>query len=113
MSGLKKHIYEEKNGLHYTLNGDYYLPDLKLPEEHRPIGKYGRMHREYLREVHPARLNTLTLTGELWTYLADLNEQAQKRLDKAHRLPQGQHRLKRYGHEISASLSGRNLRAYQ
>ena len=37
MSGLKKHIYEEKNGLHYTLNGDYYLPDLKLPEEHRPI----------------------------------------------------------------------------
>ena len=81
MSGLKKHIYEEKNGLHYTLNGDYYLPDLKLPEEHRPIGKYGRMHREYLREVHPARLNTLILTGELLTYLADLNEQAQKRLD--------------------------------
>ena len=63
MSGLKKHIYEEKNGLHYTLNGDYYLPDLKLPEEHRPIGKYGRMHREYLREVHPARLNTLTDRG--------------------------------------------------
>ena len=56
-------------------------PDLKLPEEHRPIGKYGRMHREYLREVHPARLNTLTLTGKLWTYLADLNEQAQERLD--------------------------------
>ena len=81
MSGLKKHIYEEKNGLHYTLNGDYYLPDLKLPEEHRPIGKYGRMNREYLREVHPARLNTLILTGELWTYLADLNEQAQERLD--------------------------------
>ena len=39
------------------------------------------MHREYLREVQPARLNTLTLTGELWTYLADLNEQAQERLD--------------------------------
>ena len=50
------------------------------PEEHRPIGKYGRLHREYLREIHPARLNTLTLTGELWTYLADLNEQAQERL---------------------------------
>ena len=48
---------------------------------HRPIGKYGRMHREYLREVHPARLNTLILTGELWTYLADLNEQAQERID--------------------------------
>ena len=54
---------------------------MKLPKEHRPIGKYGRLHREYLREAHPARLNTLTLTGELWTYLADLNEQAQNRLD--------------------------------
>ena len=39
------------------------------------------LHREYLREVHPARLNTLILTGELWTYLADLNEQAQERID--------------------------------
>ena len=54
---------------------------LKLPEEHRLIGKYGRLHREYLREVHPARLNTLILTGELWTYLANLNEQAQERID--------------------------------
>ena len=54
---------------------------MKLSEEHRPIGKYGRMHREYLREVHPDRLNTLILAGELWTYLADLNEQAQERLD--------------------------------
>ena len=81
MSELKKNIYDEKNGLHYTLIEDYYIPDLNLPEEHRPIGKYGRMHREYLREVHPVKLNTLTLTGELWTYLADLNEQAQERLD--------------------------------
>ena len=81
MSELKKYIYDEKNGLHYTLNGDYYIPDLKLPEENRSIGKYGRMHREYLREVHPTRLNILILIGELWTYLADLNEQAQERLD--------------------------------
>ena len=79
MSELKPRITE--NGIDYILVGDYYIPDLKLPEEHRPIGKYGRMHREYLREVHPARLNTLILTGELLTYLADLNEQAQKRLD--------------------------------
>ena len=79
MSELKPRITE--NGIDYILVGDYYIPDLKLPEEHRPIGKYGRMHREYLREVHPARLNTLILTGELWTYLADLNEQAQERLD--------------------------------
>ena len=79
MSELKPRIKE--NGIDYILVGDYYIPDLKLPEEHRPIGKYGRMHREYLREVCPARLHTLTLTGELWTYLADLNDQAQKRLD--------------------------------
>ena len=62
MSELKPRITE--NGIDYILVGDYYIPDLKLPEEHRPIGKYGRMHREYLREVHPARLNTLILTGE-------------------------------------------------
>ena len=74
MSELKPRITE--NGIDYILVGDYYIPSLKLPEEHRPIGKYGRMHREYLREVHPSRLNTLILTGELWTYLADLNEQA-------------------------------------
>ena len=79
MSELKSRI--TKSGIDYILVGDYYIPHLKLPEEHRPIGKYGRMHREYLREVHPARLNTLILTGELWTYLADLNEQAQNRLD--------------------------------
>jgi hypothetical protein len=78
MGELKSRITE--NGIDYILVGDYYIPDLKLPEEHRPIGKYGRLHREYLREAHPARLNTLTLTGELWTYLADLNEQAQERL---------------------------------
>ncbi len=56
MSELKPRITE--NGIDYILVGDYYIPDLKLPEEHRPIGKYGRLHREYLREIHPARLNT-------------------------------------------------------
>ena len=59
MGELKSRITE--NGIDYILVGDYYIPDLKLPEEHRPIGKYGRLHREYLREAHPARLNTLTL----------------------------------------------------
>lgn len=78
MSELKPRIRE--NGIDYILVGDYYIPDLKLPEENRPIGKYGRLHREYLRETHPARLQALALTGELWTYLADLNEQAADRL---------------------------------
>ena len=63
MSELKPRIKE--NGIDYILVGDYYIPDLKLPEEHRPIGKYGRMHREYLREVCPARLHTLTLERDM------------------------------------------------
>ena len=68
-----------KNGIDYVLVGDYYIPDLKLPEEERPIGKYGRMHLEYLRENHPILFNELALRFQLWTYLADINEQAQER----------------------------------
>lgn len=68
-----------KNGIDYVLVGDYYIPDLKLPEEERPIGKYGRMHREYLKENNPILFNDLVLSCRLWTYLADINEQAQGR----------------------------------
>ena len=81
MTEMKKHIYDERNGLWYELIGDYYIPVLTLTsEEQRPIGKWGRMHREYLKEHHPIRFNDLILSGQLWTYLADLNEQAQERL---------------------------------
>ena len=66
--------------MEYVLAGDYYIPDLKLPNEERPIGKYGRMHREYLKEHNPMMFNDLVLEGQLWTYLADLNEQALERL---------------------------------
>ena len=66
--------------LNYIRCGDYYLPDIRLPEETRPIGRWGRMHREYLKEHRPIRFNDLVLSGQLWTYLADLNEQAQRRL---------------------------------
>lgn len=69
-----------KNGIDYVMVGDYYIADLKLPEEERLIGKYGRMHREYLRENHPMLFNDLVLSCQLWTYLADINEQAQERL---------------------------------
>ena len=68
------------NNMDYVLVGDYYIPDLKLPHEERPLGKYGRMHREYLKEHNPMRFNDLVLEGQLWSYLADLNEQAQNRL---------------------------------
>ena len=65
----------------YVKCGDYYIPDLTLPGETRPIGKWGRMHREYLKGKQPITYTNLILSGKLWTYLADLNEQAQLRLD--------------------------------
>ena len=65
----------------YIKTGDYYIPDWKLPEEHRPIGRWGRMHRDYLKEHRPIVFNQLVLSGNLWTYLADINEQAQQRME--------------------------------
>lgn len=67
--------------IQYIRSGDYFIPDLKLTEESRPIGKWGRMHRDYLKDHHPTQFNTLVLSGNLWTYLADLNEQAQQRME--------------------------------
>ena len=68
--------------INYIRSGDFFIPDLKLTEETRPIGKWGRMHREYLKENHPIQYTHLVLSCKLWTYLADLNEQAQERLDR-------------------------------
>ena len=79
MEHLPKRITE--NGIDYILVGDYYIPDLRLPEESRPIGRWGRMHRDYLKEWRPVLYNDLLLSGRFWTYLADLNEQAQNRLE--------------------------------
>ena len=79
MTELKPRIHDESNGLDYVLVGDYYVPDLKLPEEHRPIGMWGRLHRAYLEQYRPARFSALCLSGKLHTYLADLNEQATER----------------------------------
>lgn len=80
MSELKPRTHDEQTGLDYVLVGDYYIPDIELPEnDDRPIGKWGRMHRMCLEERNPLLLNHLILTGKLHTYLADLNEQAQNR----------------------------------
>lgn len=68
--------------MQYIRVGDYFIPDLELPEETRPMGKWGRMRREYLREHKPIQYSCLLLSGKLWTYLADLNEQAQDRLEQ-------------------------------
>lgn len=82
MTEMKKYIYDESNGLWYELIGDYYIPVLTLSsEEQRPIGKWGRMHRDYLKEYRPIRYNDLILSGQLWTYLVVLNKQAQNRLE--------------------------------
>lgn len=80
MQELKAKIYDETNGISYTLMGNYYIPDVELPEDDdRPIGKWGRMHRTYLEEHNTLLLNHLVLSGRLHSYLADLNEQAQDR----------------------------------
>ena len=56
---------KSSNNMDYVLVGDYYIPDLKLPNEERPIGKYGRMYREYLKDPNPMRFNDLVLDGQL------------------------------------------------
>ena len=83
MTEMKKHIYDENNGLWYERIGDYYIPVFALSsEEQRPIGKWGRLHRDYIKKHRPILFNDLVLSGQLWTYLADLNEQAQDRLER-------------------------------
>ena len=77
MKELKQRITE--NGIDYVLVGDYYIPDLKLPEEKRSIGKWGRMHREYLKKQCYGRYSSLLMTGKFWSYLEDLDEQAEER----------------------------------
>ncbi len=79
MKELKPRIH--KNGIDYILVGDYYVPDLKLPESNQPIGRWGRLHGEYLKEHRPARYSDLILTGKLWEYLSELDTQAQTRYD--------------------------------
>lgn len=80
MSELKQRIHE--NGIDYVLVGDYYIPDIRLPDtDHRPIGRWGRLHRDYLREEKTLLYNQLVLTCRLHSYLADLNEQAESRYE--------------------------------
>ena len=67
--------------LEYIRNGDYYIPNLTIQKEEHSIGKWGRMHREFLREYHPIRFSQLVLSDTLFTYLADLNEQANHRME--------------------------------
>ena len=60
---MKKHIYDESNGLSYTLHGDYYLPDLAVNEEEPTYGKYGMLRKQFLKVHRPARYQYLLMTG--------------------------------------------------
>lgn len=80
---MKKFIIDEKTGLAYTLVGDYYIPNITLPEpDKRPIGMWGRKRLAYLKEHRPALYNRLVLRCKLHSHLADVNEQATERLDR-------------------------------
>lgn len=75
---LPKEITE--NGIHYTLHGDYYLPDLALPpQDNRPINHWGRMLNDYMMLHHPGPYDQMMLNGTLHTLLADISEQADER----------------------------------
>ena len=76
---MDKYIYDEKNGLWYELQEDYYLPCLKLPkEESRHIGIWGKRHLRYLKQHRKVLYSELLISGKLNDYLADLNEQAEE-----------------------------------
>ena len=77
MEELRQTIQE--HGIWYQLEGEYYLPVLELPEENRPIGRWGRLHKAYLKNQRPVLYQSLLLSGKLYTVLADLNEQAAER----------------------------------
>ena len=75
---MDKYIYDDKNGLWYELQGDYYIPCLILPaEKEQPIGLWGQRHLRYLKEYHRNTYTTLLTSGRLNTYLADIDKQAQ------------------------------------
>ena len=76
---LEPRIHDNRNGLDYVLTDYYYLPALRLPEDNRPIGRWGRLHREYLKSYRPVLYQSLLLSGRLHTILADLDEQAAER----------------------------------
>ena len=80
---MDKYIYDENNGLWYELQGDYYIPCLSLPaeKEKRYIGVWGRRHLRYIRDHRKVFYTNLLTSGELQTYLADIEEQVQNHLE--------------------------------
>ena len=78
---MKKHIYDESNGLSYTLHGDYYLPDLAVNEEELTYGKYGMLRKQFLKVHRPARYQYLLMTGELIVHLNRVDQEAREQVE--------------------------------
>ena len=78
---MKKQIYDEKNGMSYTLHGDHYLPDLVLREEEPTYGKYGMLRKQFLKEHRSARYQYLLLTGKLNEHLNQTDQEAREQVE--------------------------------
>ena len=78
---MKKQIYDEKNGLSYTLHGDYHLPDLELNDEEPVYGKYGIMRKQFLKEHRNARYQYLVLTGKLTEHLNQIDKEVREKVE--------------------------------
>ena len=78
---MKKQIYDAKNGMSYTLHGDYYLPDLVLNEEEPTYGKYGMLRKQFLKEHRSASYQYLLLTGKLNEHLNQTDQEAREQVE--------------------------------
>ena len=78
---MKKQIYDEKNGMSYTLHGDYYLPDLVLREEEPTYGKYGMLRKQFLKEHRSARYQDMLLTGKLNEHLNQIDQEVREQVE--------------------------------
>ena len=78
---MTKQIYDEKNGLSYTLHGDYYLPDLEINEEEPTYGKYGIMRKKFLKEHRSVRYQYQVLTGKLTEHLNQVDKEAREKVE--------------------------------
>ena len=83
MNNLKQNFINEQTGISYTLVGDYYLPDLTLPEEKQyDIGRFGLMRRHYLKEHRKGLFASLLTSGKLNEHLYEIDQTANQRLER-------------------------------
>ena len=77
---LPLYTTDEATGIHYTLHGDYYLPDLEISEDAVPVGHWGMLRAEHLQNEHPGRYSYLLLSGKLMEHVRSVDEQARQRI---------------------------------